>query len=85
MPKEFPIKDSGVEIAYNSIEKTVMTISEAIKGIDRRYISSTNVYREVIRALDAVSAYNQWKKVTAEMKELIEFLASLSGLAAILK
>ena len=80
LQKEFPIDDSGVETAYNSIENTVMTISRAIKGIDRRYISSTNVYREVVKALDAVSAKNRWKNVTEEMKKLFNFLASLSGL-----
>ena len=77
LQRAYTINDSSVDAAYQSIEGTVNTITDAVKMISPRYISSTHVYREVTKALDAELAKRQWKKVTSEMGKFIATIFQL--------
>ena len=65
--REYDIDDSSVTVAYQSIEATVKTISDAVSAIFPENLSSLNVFREVEKALDAELSKKHWKKVTSEM------------------
>lgn len=70
--REYDIDDSSETIAYQSIEATVKTISDAVCAILPENLSGPNVIREVEKALDAELAKTQWKRVTSEMKKFVD-------------
>lgn len=68
--------DSSIENAYKSIEKTVDIVTTSVEAILPQYRSSTNVSREVIKALDAELASGQWKRASDQLFKVISILMS---------
>ena len=80
MQRGYKLDDSNVENAYKSIEKTVDIVTTSLETIHPQYRSSTNVSREVIKALDAELASGRWKRVSEQLFKFISFLQSLRWL-----
>jgi len=74
MQRNYPISNESVDDAYKSIEREINTVTAAVKKIYPEYKSSTNVSREVIKALDAELASGRWKKAS---KALVSIILSL--------
>lgn len=74
MQRNYPIiGKSEIEI-YNSIEQIIDTITAAVKRIEPRYKNSTNVHREVVKAVDSELASGQWKKVATAFAKFAFFV-----------
>lgn len=74
MQRNYPISDDSVDDAYKSIERQINTVTAAVKKIYPEYRSSTNVSREVIKALDAELGSGRWKVVAKELVSIISLL-----------
>ena len=72
--RNYPIESNSLESTYNSIEANVEVVTKSVEKILPNYKNSTNVYREVVKALDAELATSRWKKVASGMIELVKFL-----------
>ncbi len=81
LQRSYAIDDRNEQTAYNSIASIVKTITETVRGIFPEYLSSTGVIREVKKNLEAELAKEQWRKVTSEMKKLVEtlFISAVAG------
>lgn len=77
--REYPIEDKDIEAAYDSIKRTVKLVTNSVKEILSQYLLGPNVYREVVKSLDAELALKQWKIVSVEVKKWVQSMFSLSG------
>ena len=48
--------------AYKSLKDNINAVCTAVNRIHPEYLNSTNVHREVVKALDAELTSNKWKK-----------------------
>lgn len=67
----YPITGYSVESVYESIERSIDTVTATLNKIHPQYKGSTNVYREVVEALDAELASKRWKRVSQGLKDLV--------------
>lgn len=77
MQRNYPICDDSEIEAYKSIEKNIDIITKAVKKILPEYLGSTNVSREVWKALDAELATEKWKKVSKDFRQFVFGFLSL--------
>ncbi len=78
MQRNYPIKSDSLESTYNSIESNVDIVTRSLEKIWPTFRNSTNVHREVIKALDAELATANWKKVASGLKVFAMTLLSVS-------
>ena len=77
LQQNYPIEDSDVVTAYNSLEKAVDVVSAAAAKIIPDERNGVNVHREVAASLRAELAKEQWKKVTSEFAKYVRWLWGL--------
>lgn len=77
MQRNYPISDESLDDAYKSIEQQINTVTAAVKKILPCNMQTTNVSREVIKALDAELASDRWKRVSVSFAEFIIKLLSI--------
>lgn len=65
LQKNYPIEGNSIDNTYESIEKSIDLVTKTLEQILPRYRSSTNVHREVVKALNAEFATGRWKKVSS--------------------
>lgn len=75
----FLIDDKDLDSTYHSIEEQINVITDAASRIYPEYRSSTNVHREVVRALDTDRLMNKWKKAKEPFQDLVKVILSMSG------
>lgn len=78
LQREYALEDSNEDAAYHSIEYTVGIITNAVSEISPKFISSTAVFREVQKSLDAELAKKHWKKTTYEMVKFCDVLLKIA-------
>ena len=72
LQRNYPIDDKNEDIAYRSIEEQVSIVTAAASKIIPEYMSSTNVHREVTKALESELASKKWKPMTEAFVDLIK-------------
>lgn len=78
MQRNYPISGDSTERVYNSIQKNIDIITNAVRMIYPEFKNSTHVHREAVLALDAELASGRWKKV-AEAFSRVVFLLIKKG------
>ena len=71
MQKSYPIFDASVDEAYNSIKHIIDIVTDTAKSIYPEYRSSTNVHREVLKAVDAELASGRWKRTASSFAKFV--------------
>ena len=76
----YPISDGSIDDAYKSIQQIVDEITHSITRINPENKSSTCVYREVRKDLDATLTSARWKRVSKELVHVLSsFLSNILG------
>ena len=74
MQRNYPISEESVDDAYKSLKDNIDAVCVAVRRIHPNYLSSTNVHREVVKALDAELASKRWKRVVRDFVPLAKAL-----------